>query len=271
MTRGEAERFLNLTEDYTLTDLKARWKLHVVKFHPDKFPDTPSDGQMSKAEAEREFIKGTHAFDALAPLFNGMPNDHKETPEAKWHTRNPYASTAEGGAGHGTPPSSGTSGANATTNAYTNGHADASDTVSEGVGATTRTTWEDFRAAYSPNPDGTGNKATGSRDTYANSRRENTTATRDWDGDHRHAAATNSTSYAKTGATGASSTEPARYTISHGGPLFWCIIVFGLLAIVFWNHAAPKEAFVSVVQFIFSPGKMLFLFAGLGFIYIKGW
>lgn len=282
MTRAEAERILGLTEDYAFADLKTRYKRHLVQFHPDRFPDEPSDGQMGKAEAEREFVKGTQAFDTLSPLFAGMPCDHRETPEANWGA---HADTAGRGPGHDATDHPR---ASETTNAYANGYAEAGgagDGPNDPFGQATA--WERGYANRTRDTTGTtGDGATGGWTTNTNpgdgrnpssTRRSDTARQRQATSagtKATHAAYATRQSQApkaRSGVVGSPPSNTTGYATAHGGPLFWCLLVVGVLAIVFWNRSDPKTAFVSVVQFLLDPGKLLFLLTVLGFVYLKGW
>lgn len=87
MDRRDAERLLGLTNAYTLDELRRTYKRHLAKFHPDLYPDEPTDGRMGKEQAQEEFVRGTQAFDALSPLFAGHDSDYRmptfEQEEAK--------------------------------------------------------------------------------------------------------------------------------------------------------------------------------------------
>lgn len=71
MEQREAEKVLGLTGSYDAAQLKAAYRAHMRKYHPDLYPAEPQPGQMGKDEAEKEFVRGGAAYEALSVLFRG--------------------------------------------------------------------------------------------------------------------------------------------------------------------------------------------------------
>lgn len=236
MGRGEAERILGLSgSPYSFDDLRAARRRHMAEHHPDRFPEEPVDGKPGKEEAQREFVRGAEAYDALKALFRGKDGEYKVTP-VSMEAREDGEDTAS----------------RASARAASSGYAAA---YQEKV-------WEYWREAQEAEARHGQSEADGDDPAAEESRHG---------GDATGQANQGKTSRdsGQRPSTGASHPVPGKSSsLGKGNVLRWVLLVAAVLLWMRWNMEQPEEAFVFAVNLFVHPeriGTIFVVWVLLGF------
>ena len=261
MTQREAERLLGITSPYTLVDLKKAHRRHMVAYHPDKFHDDGADGGMTKAEAEKVFVSGNHAYDTLKVLFAGMPAGYVVTPLGKQKTTESHASGTTSSTGsrtassatHGTGSWTGSDNSYGTTGtAYGYGASDAGYGTSS-AGHADHGTW------YGSSSNGTTSDGSSTSTTGTNTQRRR----RSQSGSRPRRNTKKTTTTQTTNYTPSPEQTPYVPTSTNTGFSLWTFFFFTILlcGTALWNWYDPVGAFNFITGFIFHPERILILLA----------